>query len=225
MAGETDTQLVRTASAEAQGAAALDAEAAGAWVARFVDAFAAREGELTALDREAGDGDFGVNVRAALERVRPRLSEPHGSSREVLDVVSRSFLRMGGTSGPLFGMWFRELASALDGAAPVAAQLAAGARAAVDAVMRLGGAQVGDKTMVDAMAPAADALAAAAAEGVGAAAALVRAADAARAGAEATRGMAARRGRASYVGAVAVGVVDPGALTVALFFSCGAEAA
>ena len=85
-------------------------------------------------------------------------------------------------------------------------------------IQRLGGAQPGDKTMVDALAPAAEALSAAVAASEPLASALADAAAAARAGADATAPMLARRGRASYVGEAARGVCDPGAFTVALFF-------
>lgn len=96
-------------------------------------------------------------------------------------------------------------------------------RGALEIVVRLGGAAPGDRTMVDALAPAADALHDARAEPL--AAALTAAADAAARGAQDTAGMTARRGRASYVGDAARDVVDPGALAVAWFFAAGADAA
>ena len=98
------------------------------------------------------------------------------------------------------------------------AELAAGAEAGLAGIQRLGGAQPGDKTMVDAMAPAAEALAAAAASARRSPRGLAAAAAAARAGARGDGAMLARRGRASYVGEASRGVMDPGALTVALFF-------
>ena len=126
--------------------------------------------------------------------------------------VSEGFLDTGGTSGPLLGMWFRELSKATAHSADAGA-LAAGVAAGVAAVQRLGQAQVGDKTMVDAMLPAAEAM-----TGQDLDADLAAAARAARTGAASTQKLRARRGRASYVGDVAVGVLDPGAVTVALFF-------
>jgi dihydroxyacetone kinase-like protein len=126
--------------------------------------------------------------------------------------VSEGFLDTGGTSGPLFGMWFRELAKATAQRADAGA-LAAGVAAGVATVQRLGQAQVGDKTMVDAMLPAAEAM-----TGHDLHADLAAAARAARTGAASTQELRARRGRSSYLGDVAVGVLDPGAVTVALFF-------
>src|SRR4051812_6007836 len=179
----------------------LDAAAARAWVDAFADAVDARRDELTELDRRSGDGDFGANVSAALGRARAAAAEAD-STGAVFAALSKAFLAAGGTSGPLFGMLFRELARADD--------LAAGATAGLEAVQRLGGAQGGDKTMVDALAPPAEAPA----RGEGPA----PAAPEARAGGEATADLVARRGRASYVGEAARGVHDPGAVTVALFF-------
>ena len=186
---------------------------ARAWVARFVDAFTTEREALTELDRRAGDGDFGTNLAAALRRATARLDAgPATTPTEVFTRVSEGFLDTGGTSGPLFGMWFRSLGRALDtGSGPRA--LADGVAAGVATVQRLGKAEVGDKTMVDAMVPAAQAMA-----GVDLAADLAAAASAARAGAASTEALRARRGRSSYVGDVAVGVLDPGAVTVALFF-------
>lgn len=186
---------------------------ARAWVARFVDAFTAEREALTELDRRAGDGDFGTNLAAALRRATARLEAgPAASAAEVFTRVSEGFLDTGGTSGPLFGMWFRALGTGLiDQAGP--RELADGVAAGVATVQRLGRAEVGDKTMVDAMVPAAAAMA-----GVDLAADLAAAATAARTGAASTEELRARRGRSSYVGDVAVGVLDPGAVTVALFF-------
>lgn len=186
---------------------------ARAWVQRFIDTFADEREALTELDRRAGDGDFGTNLAAALRRATTRLEKgPADTPAEVFTRVSEGFLDTGGTSGPLFGMWFRELGKALSAGAG-ARQLADGVSAGVATVQRLGKASVGDKTMVDAMTPAAEAM-----TGADLAADLAAAAAAARTGATSTEPLRARRGRSSYVGDVAVGVLDPGAVTVALFF-------
>src|SRR3954454_18982528 len=128
----------------------LDAAAARAWVDAFADAVEARRDELTELDRRSGDGDFGANVTAALGRARAAAADAD-SVGDVFAALSKAFLAAGGTSGPLFGMFFRELGRA--------DELAAGAAAGLEAVQRLRGAAGGDKTMVDALSPAAEALA------------------------------------------------------------------
>jgi len=199
----------------------LDAGAVRAWVDAFLDAADAQRVALGELDRESGDGDFGTNLLTSVTRARTDLANAPASADPgaPFAALSNAFLHTGGTSGPLYGVWFRELARALS--EHEAASLDVLARAVAtgtETVQRLGGAAVGDKTMVDAMVPAVEALQRAHAQGDPLAQALATAATAARVAAEATADLVARRGRASYVGEVARGVVDPGALTVALFF-------
>ncbi|WP_053225781.1 DAK2 domain-containing protein [Solirubrobacter soli] len=180
------------------------------WVERFLDAAEAEADALGELDRLAGDGDFGASVRTAVRSTRRGLGDAPPFA-----ALSTAYLGTGGTSGPLYGMFFRALAKAAGDASELdLATLADGVGAGVASVRRLGGAQVGERTMVDALQPAADALAAG--EGLDAAA------RAARAGADATADLVARRGRATYVGDAAAGVVDPGAALVALFFEAAA---
>ncbi|QXG76636.1 dihydroxyacetone kinase subunit L [Modestobacter sp. L9-4] len=201
--------------------ATLDRAAARRWVDAFAADFETQRERLTELDRAAGDGDFGANLRSALRKVETRLAADPQTARAVFGAVSDAFLDTGGTSGPLFGMWFRALSRALPESDPAdLTQLAEGVREGTATVQRLGGAEVGDKTMVDAMVPAAAALTDAAGAGHG----LTAAAEAAESGAASTEELIARRGRASYVGEVARGVLDPGALAVALFFRAGARA-
>jgi dihydroxyacetone kinase len=133
------------------------------------------------------------------------------------DGVERVALVSGGGSG------HEPLSRALPESDPAGpAELAAGVQAGTDTVQRLGGAEVGDKTMVDAMVPTAAALTGA--TGGSLADALTAAAEAARQGAASTEELVAPRGRVSHVGEVARGVLDPGALTVGLFFAAGARA-
>jgi dihydroxyacetone kinase len=204
---------------------ALDASAVRAWVGVFLASAEAEVERLGDLDRESGDGDFGTNLVTSIRSARGHLSVESGDGADAgasFKALSAAFLGTGGTSGPLFGMWFRELARASEGASSYSVTtLAAGVRAGLATVRRLGGADVGDKTMIDALAPAADALDAAVSAGSDLPQALSDAAQAAQAGANATAVPAARRGRASWVGDAARGVVDPGAATVALFFAAG----
>lgn len=204
----------------------LDTGGAHAWLAAFARAGTAAADELGELDRQCGDGDFGTTLRATLDRLLASLeARPPASVADVFSAASRAFMDAGGTSGPLFGVWFRALsrAAATDAGAITLAELAAGVQAGNEAVERVGGAQPGDKTMVDALVPAGAALADAAAAGAGLSEALVAAARAARAAADGTAELAARRGRATYVGAAAHGVVDPGAAAVALIFEAAEE--
>jgi dihydroxyacetone kinase-like protein len=196
----------------------LDGTFARRWFDRFQTIFATQAERLADLDRQAGDGDFGANLTSALARAQGFVdADDPRTYADLFFAVSKGFLDTGGTSGPLFGMWFRDLAKAADG--PATPQtLAAGVAAGLATVQRLAGAEVGDATMVDAIDPAARALARTVESGGTVGDALDAAARAATDGAESTRDLLAGRGRASYVGEVARGVLDPGAVAVALFF-------
>lgn len=178
------------------------------------------------FDRRSGDGDFGTNLTSAFNRVRDEIAESGPDTyASWLTAVSRGFLGTGGTSGPLFGMFFRDLARCAGADSPTLAELSDGLNAGLATVQRYGKAEVGHKTMVDALAPAARALAEQVAVGTDPAEALDAAAGAAQDGALSTRDIVARRGRASYVGEVSRGVLDPGAVAVALMVRCAAGAA
>lgn len=183
------------------------------WLSGFVERVQGAVDELTALDRQVGDGDFGVNMSAALGGFDLPL---RGSDAEVLDAIARSFfVRSGGTSGAVFGTLFRELSKAFSGTDDFREALAAGIRDGLESVVELGGAEVGDHTVVDALHPANEALQ----QGVS----LAEAARAAAEGAESTRDQVARKGRASYVGDAARGAVDPGALVISWLFEAAAD--
>lgn len=196
------------------------------WLAHFSAAFELEKGHLGALDRAAGDGDFAVNLAQALKRAQAGVDALPADARDaqVLGATANGFLHTGGTSGPLLGMWLRELAKAWTAHDTPLAALAAGVAAGTASVQRLGGAGPGDRTMVDAMLPAAAALTQALEEGATLAQGLEQAALAAQQGAEATTHMAAALGRASYVGDAAAGIMDPGAAAIALFFRAGRQA-
>jgi dihydroxyacetone kinase len=178
------------------------------------------EPELTAMDREVGDGDLGASLErgaTALADALDRLPGEHPAAtlRAMAAVVRRV---VGGTSGPLYAVLLLRAAGALeDVPEPGPADWAAALSAGVEGVMELGGAEPGDATMVDALVPAARTLAAQAATAWPVA--LAAAVEAARDGATATAGLVARRGRASYVGGRAVGRVDPGAHAVTLWLA------
>lgn len=170
------------------------------------------------LDRRAGDGDFGDNVRLAMKNLGRELEggEP-ADYRGWVTAMSRAWLGVGGTSGPLFGMFYRDLARAAgDGEVPDLPALAEVLEAGQAVIQKYGEAEVGDRTMVDALAPAVTALREAAGSGADAVHALGAAEKAAIDAAKGTAELTARRGRASYVGDSAKGVMDPGACAMAL---------
>ncbi|MGH3148676.1 MAG: dihydroxyacetone kinase subunit DhaL [Rubrobacter sp.] len=180
---------------------------------------------LTKLDSEIGDGDHGNNMhrgfRAAVERLDG--ADP-STPADVLKTVSMALIgKVGGAAGPLYGTAFLRASTALADKEEVSAGDAAEAlESALGGVKQRGKAEVGDKTLVDALEPAVGA-AKEAAGGSSVAAVFRAAAEAAREGAEATVPLTARRGRASYLGERAVGHQDPGATSTFLLLDAAAR--
>ncbi len=167
----------------------------------------------------------GTGTAASLPAAKgsARVRTASGEAARPLEAAAAAFLdEVGGTSGPLFGLLFQELAAAVRAAEADAscAALAAGTAGGLAAIQRVGEAEVGDKTLVDALAPAAAALSAD--TSADPREALAAAARAAWQGVRATATATARRGRASYLGDRAAGVPDPGAVGIALLFSSAA---
>lgn len=172
---------------------------------------------LTELDQAVGDGDLGISLERgsrAVQQALPTypLDNPAAALRALAMTLQRS---LGGTSGPLYAAFFLRASTVL-GRADDARTWAAAFRAGCDAVAELGGAAAGDRTMLDALLPAAGAFQGAVSSGRGQSDALRSAADAAAEGVRATAGMLPRRGRASYLGERTLGHPDPGAEAVAV---------
>jgi dihydroxyacetone kinase-like protein len=203
-------------------AAKLDTADFASWIRRAAELVAADADRLTRLDAAIGDGDHGHNMdrgfRAATGALSGGTLPGDAPPGKVLITAGRAIVsKTGGASGPLYGTALRRAGKALGDTAEVdAAALGAALRAALEGVQELGKAAEGDKTMVDALAPAVAAYEAALADGAEPAACVRAAADAADRGAEATVPMQARKGRASYLGPRSVGHLDPGAASTAL---------
>ncbi|MEU1020030.1 dihydroxyacetone kinase family protein [Streptomyces sp. NPDC005898] len=211
-----------TAGAPEQPTAAPVTGADRALLDRYAESVTQVRDNLTKLDQLVGDGDFGDNLAGGVRRA-VKLADERGLNGTA--ALAHAFLDdVGGTSGPLFGLLFQHLSTATpaDGGAPSVAALARAAEEGFAAIHRVGGASPGDCTLVDALAPAARSLTAAARDAA-AEAPLTEAAQAAIRGALATASLRPRRGRASYVGEHALGVPDPGALAVALLFMALAD--
>ena len=183
---------------------------------------------LTKLDSEIGDGDHGNNMHRGLQAALERLdgAEP-STSADVLKTVSMALVsKVGGAAGPLYGTAFLRASTALSDKEEVSAEDAASAlEAALGGIKQRGKAEVGDKTIVDALEPAVEAAKEAASEADGSVAGVCRAAaEAAKAGAESTVPLTARKGRASYLGARAQGHQDPGATSTYLLLEAAARA-
>lgn len=206
--------------------ATLGTEWALDWVARAARTVSEHRIDLIELDRAIGDGDHGENMDRGFTAVTAKLAVTGPESAgDVLKTVATTLMStVGGAAGPLYGTAFLRGAKAADGdldAAGVAAVL----EAALEGIKARGKAEPGEKTMVDAWTPAAEAARAAADAGRSPAEALRAAADAAAEGAEATVPMVATKGRASYLGERSAGHRDPGAESSSLLLAAAAEAA
>jgi dihydroxyacetone kinase len=174
------------------------------------DALEAAEAELTDLDAKTGDGDLGASMARAAEAARALPEASYSSpSRLFADLGDGLRRAIGGSSGPFYATALLRAAAELEGiATPTSAQWLDAFGAAVTSIGELGGAKPGDRTMLDALAPAVTAWQAGS---------LASAATAADAGAAATAQMRPRLGRASYLGDRALGTPDGGAVAVAIW--------
>ncbi len=197
----------------------LDADFFRRWMTATAAAVDREADRLTALDSPIGDADHGSNLQRGFASVVAMLEkEEPQTPGTVLALAGRQLIStVGGASGPLYGTLLRRTGKALgnDAAEVTEEQLRDALRTGVAAVTALGGAVPGDKTMIDALVPAVDALGES----------FAAAADAAERGAEATTPLRARKGRASYLGERSVGHRDPGATSAALLVAALAEAA
>ena len=181
---------------------------------------------LTQLDSAIGDGDHGNNMhrgfQAALESLEAANPE---TPSDALKAVSTALIsKVGGAAGPLYGTAFLRASTALSGKEEVSREdMVKALDAAVKGVKQRGKAEAGDKTMVDALEPAAEAARKAASSGKSVGEVLRAAAEAAGEGAEATVPLIAKKGRASYLGARAAGHVDPGARSSYLLLDAAAR--
>jgi dihydroxyacetone kinase-like protein len=175
----------------------------------------AAEPQLSEADRNLGDGDHGLGMQRGMTAAKEKLEAGDVESIEkAFSAVGMAMMSsMGGASGAIFGTFFRNGGKALAGRESFdAAGLAAFLRAGVDGVKQRGGAAVGDKTVVDAMQPAADK--AAEVEGKSLPEAIEAVAAAALGGLEASKAMVAKFGRAKTLGEACVGFPDAGAMSV-----------
>jgi dihydroxyacetone kinase-like protein len=204
----------------------LDVTALGSWVREFARVVAAQRDELTELDSAIGDADHGTNMDRGMSAAVAALdATPPGDQAALLKQVGMTMVStVGGASGPLYGTLFLRMAGVAGSGALDAATFARALRAGLDGVVSRGKAQPGDKTMVDALGPACDALDAALAGGAPLGEALRSAAAAAEQGRDATVPLLARKGRASYLGERSVGHQDPGATSTALLIGAAVTA-
>ena len=193
-------------------------DAAVAWMRAFAAEVAEHEAELTDLDRAIGDADHGANLARGMAAVAALDAGGYAEAGDYLKKVGMTLVStVGGASGPLYGTFLLRFAGALG------AGHSAALRAGLDGVLARGKASVGDKTLVDALAPAVSSFESALTDGAGEDVAWAVAAEAAASGCEATIPLVARKGRASYLGERSAGHQDPGATSMALLIGCAAR--
>jgi phosphoenolpyruvate---glycerone phosphotransferase subunit DhaL len=189
-------------------------------IAAAADAVEAARDELGRLDAAAGDGDHGVTMALGARAVRQALdASPDASGAELFGKLAMAMGSVGGAIGPIYASGLLAIAGTLRGRPPdekpSVALLVACAEAAEAAIVNLGRARPGDKTILDALQPAVGALRHALATGAGVDEALATAAAAAQEGAANTAAMIASAGRASRLGEKSRGLPDPGATSFA----------
>jgi len=184
-----------------------------AWIRAFANQVAEERAYLTKLDSAIGDGDHGQNLNRGLSHAVGGIDNGNDDLPSTMKSVAMSLIsKTGGASGPLYGTFFMDAGKAV-GERPEldVAGVAELFRAGLAGVQRRGKAEPGDKTMVDALLPAVEALEEAAAKGEALPTALTKAKAAAEDGMNATTPLQARKGRASYLGERSKGHQDPGA--------------
>lgn len=178
---------------------------------------------LTQLDAAIGDADHGANMMRGFSSIETRLENLPLTAlpSEVLSTAGIALMSsVGGASGPLWGVALRRAGKVLEGLEDVSlAAFADALRLGLEAVTELGAAELGEKTMVDALEPAVRALIKANTQGLSLPEAALQAWQAAEAGAKQTAPMIARKGRASYLGDRAIGHQDPGAASTVFIFA------
>jgi dihydroxyacetone kinase-like protein len=180
------------------------------WMKRYAAEIKEHREELVRLDAAIGDGDHGTNMDRGMSNVMERLQgSEQPDAGAVLKTVSMALVsKVGGAAGPLYGTLFLRMAAGLEGYSETdLAGYTAAWRRGLEGVQARGKAEAGDKTMVDALIPAVEALEGASELDSG----LREAAEGARRGMEATIPMIARKGRASYLGERSKDHQDPGA--------------
>ena len=172
----------------------------------------ANKAYLSEIDGKIGDGDHGVNMAKGFGKAATQITE-HTSFYEGLSILSNILLtEIGGSMGPLYGMMFMEMAATIKSNAEIdATQFEAMLKAGVEGVVSIGGAKVGDKTLLDCLIPAVEAFSKAIKNGEDFSTGLARMTDAAETGRDNTLDLVAKIGRSSRLGERSRGVLDAGA--------------
>lgn len=197
-----------------------------AWLKDVARVLSENRQYLVELDSAIGDADHGVNMDRGFQSIMGKMGEI--SDKDIGTIFKTSAMTListvGGASGPLYGTFFLQAGTKTAGKMELTVQeWAVVLEAGLAGIIMRGKAQLNDKTMVDALTPAVDALNRAIADGKSQSEALEICAEAARQGMEATIPLVARKGRASYLGERSAGHQDPGATSTYLILKAAAE--
>lgn len=196
------------------------------WIHVYASTIAENRDYLTQLDSAIGDADHGTNMNRGMSAAVEKLDGASGDDvGGVLKTVGLTLVsKVGGAGGPLYGTLFMQMGAATTGKAELSVgDWANAVETGLKGVQARGKAEPGDKTMIDALAPAAESLAKSAADNASLSEALSAATRAAEEGMKATIPLVARKGRASYLGERSAGHQDPGATSSFLLMKTAAE--
>lgn len=201
----------------------VSVESVSAWLRRFAELVTANKDHLTELDSAIGDADHGANMARGMEAVVSQMDQANTVDALLKKAGLALVSNVGGTSGPLYGTFLMKMGMTTGSFAQVPAEAFGEAlQAGLDGLVARGKTELGDKTMVDALAPAVEAFRASIGDGLASASRAAQAA--AREGRDATVPMVARKGRASYLGERSAGHLDPGAASASYLMDALAEA-
>ncbi len=196
------------------------------WIRGYAAVISENRAELVKLDTAIGDGDHGTNMDRGMGKAVEKLDATEGDDiGALLKAVGMALVSsVGGAAGPLYGTLFLQMGSSAAGSEELdLAGWTEALRSGFDGVKARGKAEPGDKTMIDALGPAVEALDAAQRDGAGLADALRSSAAAAEEGMKATIPLEAKKGRASYLGPRSVDHQDPGATSTHLLLETATE--
>ncbi len=204
----------------------VTSEKALAWLRRYAEYLTENKEYLTQLDSEIGDADHGANIHRGFQAVINKDPELQGKDLGTLfkTVAMTLISTVGGASGPLYGTFFLQASmAAADKNELTADEFVNALEKGFSGIVARGKAEVGDKTMVDAMEPAIKRLRQSLSDGATLSQALAEADQAAEAGVKSTIPLIARKGRASYLGERSANHQDPGATSTLFLFRAAAE--
>jgi dihydroxyacetone kinase-like protein len=196
------------------------------WIRTYAEVIAENKEYLTELDSAIGDADHGANMHRGFKAVLEKLpdNEDKDIGKILMGVGMALLSKVGGAGGPLYSTVFIQMGKSIDGKTEFElADWTDALEAATQGVVRLGKASPGDKTMVDALTPAVEALKQAVEEGLTLGEGLEKSAKAAEEGMIATIPLVARKGRASYLGERSAGHQDPGATSTFMLLDTAAK--